>query len=430
LQGRIAAIRSWAYIAQRPDWVLAREEMAARARAVEARLSDALHGKLTERFINRRTAVLMKKLGPDAGLLSVRLEDAEVLVEGEHIGSLHGFAFQVDPAARHSDRKLLLAAAERHLPALLQSRAEALTAAVHEGVAPLALENGKLSWDGEKIAALSAGRSLLAPALVPDRVLDAIPAPARKTLVAALEAWLETALEPLAPLAKLDEASRTEEAGPDLRALLITLVDRGGMIARDGSGVDRLDKVRRTMLAKLGVRVGALDLFLPAMLRPAPIALWRQLARIADKDISKGSGGEPDAAMPPTMDATKRHKAPGYRNLGKQLVRLDIAEKLLREAHEARSAASGNKGPSRSFSLDPARAVSMGLTTASYARLLRFGGFQAMMPRPLPEGAHGAPAPVRWRWRPPQREREAEVTAPAPKRSDSAFAALGELLGR
>jgi len=38
LQGRIAAVRSWAYITQRPDWVLAREEMAARARAVETRL--------------------------------------------------------------------------------------------------------------------------------------------------------------------------------------------------------------------------------------------------------------------------------------------------------------------------------------------------------------------------------------------------------
>ena len=46
LQMRIAAIRSWAYIAQRPDWVLAREEMAARARAAEARLSDALHARM------------------------------------------------------------------------------------------------------------------------------------------------------------------------------------------------------------------------------------------------------------------------------------------------------------------------------------------------------------------------------------------------
>ncbi|KPH57428.1 helicase-related protein [Novosphingobium sp. ST904] len=434
LQGRIAAIRSWAYIAQRPDWVLAREEMAARARAVEARLSDALHGKLTERFINRRTAVLMKKLGPDAGLLSVRLEDEEVLVEGEHIGSLHGFAFQVDPAARLSDRKLLLAAAERHLPALLQSRAAALTAAIHEGVAPLTLENGKLSWEGEKIATLSAGRSLLAPLLVPDRVLDTIPAPARKELVAALEAWLEAALEPLAPLRKLDEASRAEDAGPELRALLITLVDRGGMIPREGSGVDRVDKARRTMLAKLGVRVGALDLFVPAMLRPGPIALWRQLAGVAG--ISR-AGNPPDPAMPPAMDSAKRHNTPGYRDLGKQLVRLDMAEKLLREAHEARSGASGNannnnnnngnRGPSRSFSLDPARAVSMGLTTASYARLLRIGGFQALVPRPLAEGAYGPPAPVRWRWRPPRRE--AEEIRPAPQRSDGAFAALGELLG-
>jgi ATP-dependent RNA helicase SUPV3L1/SUV3 len=90
LQGRIAAIRSWAYIAQRPDWVRARDEMAARARAVEARLSDALHARLTERFVNRRTAVLMKKLGPDEGLLPVALEGDEVLVDGELIGSFEG----------------------------------------------------------------------------------------------------------------------------------------------------------------------------------------------------------------------------------------------------------------------------------------------------------------------------------------------------
>src|SRR5690606_27052252 len=55
LQGRIAGIRSWTYICQRPDWVLARDEMAARARGAEARLSDALHQRLTERFVNRRT---------------------------------------------------------------------------------------------------------------------------------------------------------------------------------------------------------------------------------------------------------------------------------------------------------------------------------------------------------------------------------------
>src|SRR6185369_12025539 len=84
LQGRVAAIRSWAYIAQRPDWVLAREEM--RARGVEARLSDALHGRLTERFVNRRTSVLMRRTGQDAGLLPVELEGNELVVDGEKLG--------------------------------------------------------------------------------------------------------------------------------------------------------------------------------------------------------------------------------------------------------------------------------------------------------------------------------------------------------
>ena len=100
LQGRIAAIRSWAYICQRPDWVLARDEMAARARAVEAKLSDALHARLTERFVNRRTTLLMKSLGQDARALPITLgPDDELAVEGEPIGRLDGFRFTVDPGA-------------------------------------------------------------------------------------------------------------------------------------------------------------------------------------------------------------------------------------------------------------------------------------------------------------------------------------------
>jgi ATP-dependent RNA helicase SUPV3L1/SUV3 len=422
LQGRIAAIRSWSYIAQRPDWVLAREEMAARARAVEARLSDALHGKLTERFVNRRTAVLMRKLGPDTGLLSVRMEDEEVLVEGEHIGSLRGFAFHVDPAARLTDRKLLLAAAERHLTSLLQARADALVEAIHAGTAQIALEHGKLRWDGETIAALAPGRSLLSPLLVPDRTLDAIPGPSRKALVAALEAWLDTALQPLAPLRKLDEASRSEEAGPELRALLITLTEAGGMTSREESGVDRLDKPRRAMLARLGVRVGTLDVFLPAMLRPGPIALWWELAHIAGK---RHGGAAPREEMPAALSSRRGQPTPGYRSLGKQLVRLDMAEKLLREAHEARGSQGAGRGKG-SFALDPALAVSMGLTGDSHARLLRLAGFHPVMPRPQAEGAHGPPAPLRWRWRPPRRQ--TRDIRPRPVRPDSAFAALADML--
>nr|WP_189621039.1 helicase-related protein [Novosphingobium colocasiae] len=416
LQGRIAAIRSWAYIAQRPDWVLARDEMAARARAVEARLSDALHGRLTERFVNRRTAVLMKNLGVDSRLLNVRLEDEEVLVEGEHIGTLRGFAFQVDPGARLSDRKLLLAAAEKHLPSQLARRAELLTEAIHAGTADLTLEAGAIVWDGDAIARIRPGRSVLTPALVADRALDAIPQPQRKSLTAALEVWLDRALAPLDPLRRLDEASRATETGPDLRALLIALVAAGGAMARAGSGIERLDKARRAQLARLGVRVGSLDLFLPAMLRARPQALWSQL--------SSGQGTPPQAAgaLPAALPLHGHAARFGYRALGKQQVRIDMVEKLLREAHERR----GRAGPGP-FVLDPARAVSMGLSTATYARLLRGGGFRPLPTRPLRADSFGPPAPVRWRWQPPHNGR-VPPPAPAPIAPGGSFAALAELV--
>ncbi|MET1756931.1 helicase-related protein [Novosphingobium sp. RD2P27] len=417
LQGRIAAIRSWAYIAQRPDWVLARDEMAARARAVEARLSDALHGKLTERFINRRTAVLMRKLGTDAGLLSVRLEDEEVLVEGEHIGSLKGFAFAVDPGARLSDRKLLLAAAERHLPALLESRAAELIAQMRAGQAGLTLEAGAITLEGATIACLSPGRSVLSPQLQADRSLDALPAPARKELLAALEEWLQSLLKPLESLRQIEDASRNEDAGPELRAVLIGLVEAGGMIERTASGLERMDKTQRLRLARLGVKVGSLDIFVPAMLRPAAVQLWHQLQKAGH---SPAEADTIPAGMPPTLQSG-RSGARGYRSLGKQMIRLDMAEKLLRDAHQVRTPVGR-----RPFVLDSSKAISMGLTQASYERLLRLAGFQPIQPRAMTEGAMGPPAPVRWRWRPARPQARPAPAAPTPRQG--AFAGLADLV--
>jgi ATP-dependent RNA helicase SUPV3L1/SUV3 len=418
LQGRIAAIRSWAYIAQRPDWVLAKDEMAARARAAEARLSDALHARLTERFVNRRTAVLMRKLGTDAALLPVRLDGEDnVLVDGEAIGRLAGFQFVVDPAARLADRKLLLAAAERHLPALRTARAAALTAQIAAGEAQPVLVHGAVRLDGEILARLKPGGVRLSTVLLPEPVIEALPVVARAPLIAALEDWLKRALAVLEPLRRLDSACAESEAGPELRALLIRLVEAGGLLERAGSGIEALGEGQRRMLRRLGVRVGALDLFVPQMLRPAAIAAWQSLtAEHARK------APQPHPSMPPVVALSGRQSPPpGYRALGRQALRIDMAEKLLHAAHEVRV-----KAGRREIVLDPALAISLGLATPAYAQLLRSAGFQPLVPRPLPTGAFGPPAMPRWRWRPPRREApDARVPAPPP---NSAFAALAGLV--
>jgi ATP-dependent RNA helicase SUPV3L1/SUV3 len=215
LQGRIAAIRAWSYIAQRPDWVLAHDEMAARARAVETRLSDALHGRLTERFVNRRTTVLMRKAGADASLLPVRLgEDGAVLVDEEPIGHLRGFRFSVDPLARASDRKLLLAAAERHLPGLLSARLGEL-AADAQAMRNLDMQGADLLWQGLPVARLVKGKGLLSPRLRLDPALERLSAPEREGALAALEAFVAAQSErPLRPCGESRRPRSTLKPGP------------------------------------------------------------------------------------------------------------------------------------------------------------------------------------------------------------------------
>lgn len=425
LQMRIAAIRSWSYIAQRPDWVLAKEEMAARARAVEARLSDALHARLTERFVNRRTSVLMKKLGPDAALLPVALVDGdEVEVDGEPIGHLVGFRFQVDPQCRLADRKLLLAAAERHLPTLLGQRAEALLAELGGEAPRLSLDAARLLWDNDEIARLESGRSLLAPRLKLDAALDGLAAEQRQGVTAALTAWLARAFAPLEPLRQIEAAASAPESGPELRALLIRLTESGGLIDRTASGIESLTADRRAALRSLGARISALDIYVPAMLKAAPLNAWRTLQAARGTAIPV-----PAPIMPPVVLLPEAGEVPpGYRQLDRRALRVDVADKLVRLAHERRDASRKK----RDFALDPALAISTGLTTESYARLLRQAGFVARVPAPLGAGVFGPPLPPLWTWQPAVRRGPAEPFEPTARNPEpptpNAFAALAGLL--
>ncbi|HSG54692.1 MAG TPA: helicase-related protein, partial [Paracoccaceae bacterium] len=391
LQGRLAAIRSWSYICQRPNWVLARDEMAARARAVEAKLSDALHQRLTERFVNRRTAVLMKSMGKDAGLLRVTLEDnGQVTVEGEAIGHLEGFRFVVDADASATDRKLLLAAAEKHLPQLLAQKAEAL---VTSELGALTLGQNAILRDGSPVATLERTKAATRFRVVLAKDLAPLDQVQRARLTEALELWLEGQLTPLAPLRALEEAALDPDAGTEVRALLLMLAGRNGTVRREEAGLAAMPKEKRPLLRQMGVTIGSLDVFVPALLKPAPRALLHNL-------------GLDTRALNPRMEAVitaGRQLPAGYSRAGTQAVRIDMAEKLFRAAHDQRAKATA-KGSRRGFPVDLALATSMGLTLDNFCGLMRDAGFRPAERLELAEGAFGPPAPLVWAWRPPRKD--------------------------
>lgn len=152
LSGRIAQIRTWTFVANRPDWLKDPERWQGIAREVENKLSDALHERLTERFVDRRTSVLMRRLRENTSLNTEIGKTGEVIVEGHVIGRLDGFTFAPDAAEAGSDAKALQAAAQAVLAGEINTRAEKLGNAPDDQF--VLTSDGTIRWTGDAVSTL------------------------------------------------------------------------------------------------------------------------------------------------------------------------------------------------------------------------------------------------------------------------------------
>jgi ATP-dependent RNA helicase SUPV3L1/SUV3 len=402
LADRIAGVRTWAYIAHRADWLGDPRAMAERTMSVEERLSDALHERLTQRFVDRRTAVLMRDLGrKGAGEFPVLIDaEGEVSVGSYAIGRLQGFAFEVDPAARHADRKMLLATAERRLAGEYEKRAGALVADT-DGNFALRTDAGQpvaILWRGHEVAKLGPGKNLLSPRILLDRRIERVSDKGREAVTLRLKDWLRAGAEAvLARLRAAGHAAQDPAAPPAARALLAMIVDEGGIVAREAVAkpLASLDKDQRRAVTRLGVRIGALDLYMPAVLKPEAVR-WRAAFRAAASGAAMPALPPQSAVVLPTPADRTLLARLGFRAAGPQMIRVDIADRLARHAHEARAA--GAAGP-----VDVALVTSLGLLPDAVARLMRDIGF-----RP-----NGEPSGWIWRGRErPHRPRASEAGSP------------------
>jgi ATP-dependent RNA helicase SUPV3L1/SUV3 len=370
---RLAGIRSWAYIAHRSDWLQEPAKWAERTREVEARLSDALHERLTQRFVDRRTAVLVRDIGArgaDALPMTVAA-DGEVSVGPEPIGHLSGFEFRVDQSARLADKRLLLAAAERRLGEELDRRAKALVDADDHAFQLTIEQSGGLAvtWESHVLARLAAGRSLLEPSLRTSRALDRLSAPVRSSLRERLERWVEGQIDRhLRSLDRLSKVATDPASSPGVRALAAMLTDAGGLLPRKAalSPIAHLQQADRQAVHKLGVRLGPLDVFLPLLLKPAA-QHWRAALLAVRHGQTMPALPAPGAATL-TAEADPRGASLAYRRLGATWLRVDLADRLASHARNVRSA--GGDDP-----VDRELATSVGLGDEALARLMNEIGF-------------------------------------------------------
>jgi ATP-dependent RNA helicase SUPV3L1/SUV3 len=348
---------------------------------------------------------------------------------------------------------MLLAAAERRLGKMLGTKAEELLAA-EDGAFTLDATPGQVPailWDGAPVATLVAGPSLLAPTIRIDRALLSLAQDIQKRIVDRLIAWMAAQQERhLLPLKKMAEAAVDPEMPPVVRAVFAQLADMGGIAARTelDAALAHVDKEQRTHLRKAGIMIGVLDIYHNGLLKPGA-ALWRMALLSARRD-------KPMLPLPPAgavvlalADRTAEMGAriAGFRGFGPQQVRVDMAERMARAAHEA-------IGKGEPFTAASPQIVSLGLSEEGFLQLMRLSGFRPVTPPAVAEGEE-APAPgANWafkgrqkprpqeqqRGRHPQRKPQqgrhdrkadnaAPASAPAPS-AGNAFAGLASLLGR
>ena len=324
---RLAFIRTWTYICQRKGWVQNESYWREETRAVEDRLSDALHGALTQRFIDRRTSLLMRRLKQKESLVAEVDTKGEVTIEGEFVGKLNGFRFQMDKDATAEEGKTLRAASIQALQPEFNLRADRMYNAPDTEFE--FTEQGGLMWGEYGVGKLIKGDDILSPridAFVDGEAGNEVLTKVQKRLRHFMDRKINSAFEPL--LAMRDD----ELVNGMARGLAFRLVESLGVIPRSvvAKDVKELDQDGRGLLRKHGVRFGQYTLFQQLMLKPAPTRLRLVLWSLFE-DLDEFPEAPPPGlvTIPETKGSPKGYyPRAGYRLAGDRAIRIDMLERL------------------------------------------------------------------------------------------------------
>ncbi|MGL4395814.1 MAG: helicase-related protein, partial [Hyphomicrobium sp.] len=353
LATRIAHIRTWTFVSNRPDWLKDPAHWQERTRAIEDSLSDALHERLTQRFVDRRTSALIKGMRDKDELNADIAEDGAISVENHFVGRLKGFRFTLDTSADGIHEKATRAAATQVLARELGMRARRVAAAQNDAFK--LTRNGRILWRQDEIARVEPTEDplLLSVTLLTDEHM----ADADKDKVRVrLETWLkDLTADKLKPLVELAAA---EDLLGLARGVAFRLKENLGVLKRDtvAEEISALDQDARASLRKFGLRFGAFNIYFPLLLKPAAADLAATLF-ILKNGAALGLDREqlPELPRPGLTSVAADPKVPdafyrtyGFHVCGPRAVRLDILERLadlIRPLLAFRAAADGSVAP-------------------------------------------------------------------------------------
>ena len=245
--------------------------------------------------------------------------------------------------------------------------------------------DGVIRWLGDPVARLIAGDELLKPRAV---VLadEALSAEGRAAVDARVALWIAAHVTKI--LGPLEALAAPGAVADPVRDLANRIVQALGVLERDRvrQQVKSLDQTARSALRKLGVRFGALYVFVPALLKPAARTLCSQLWGLrrgeagAERLLEFAANGRTSFAAEAPL-AADTYRVAGFRLCGERVVRIDIVERLtdmIRAAipdHMRPGAAPASEAAG--FLISPQMTSLTGCAGEAFASMLRSLGYES-----------------------------------------------------
>ena len=330
LSKRVSFIRTWSFVANISKWLSDGEYFVGITRAIEDKLSDALHIKLTQRFVDLRRSVLIKKgMTENFDSKDFELRDDNCLYIKKHLfGKMDGFVFNLSGGDTVEEKKKLMQVARpflhQHLSALVKSFYEAPESEI------ILDNNGHIFWRGSKVGELEKGQKILVPKVKLIKVGELEKGDLEK-IQRKLDIFLEKKIKALLPnLLNLatDHVFSGASAG-----LVHIFINNLGVIMKSEvmEQFKSIDHENRAKLRNIGIRFGYKTIYDPMLLKPEASKLRISLFNIFYASTKIKVFNPPPGLV--TLDYDKhiskrQYLVAGFFVAGSRAIRVDMLERL------------------------------------------------------------------------------------------------------
>mgnify|MGYP006101805471 CR=1 FL=1 len=326
LANRISNVRTWAYVANKKDWVENADYWIQLTKNIEDNLSDRLHEELTKSFIDKKISILARGLKQDVFLETSVSKDNNVLIDEQYVGKIKGLKFIIDFSSKNLDvdLKSIKKAARKGVEEELIKRIRIIK---KEEKLSIGQEN-KIMWSDNPIARIKKGDNYLNPEI--EIIADeALPLDEKKELEQFIKKWLTSNInETLKDLINLKDIKIENQY---LRALSFQLYENNGVLKR--KEIDKIIKLvskeERKKLWDMGIKIGRYHVFLPKMLKPKAVTLRTILWKVHNDILSDIK--TPKIGLNFAINENFNEKfllLCGFEKFGDFFLRIDILEKL------------------------------------------------------------------------------------------------------